>query len=105
MLNIVNNRLLLKFPFVNPQNEEAYNIVHCNLDFNAIPVSQALRDLLKHMLDISQESRYTADEVINHPWMQSRYEEVMTDVDCNPVSTSYLERDPSSTSEKTCRIE
>ena len=102
MLSIVTNRLLLKFPFVDPNNvdNEILNIIQCNLDFSTIPVSDSLRDLLKHMLDCNQETRYTADDVINHPWMQGNREEMTFNWDHCSKSDSYLESDPSSTSEK-----
>ena len=98
----VTTRLLLKFPFLDPRNadDEKYNILNCNLDFDTIPVSESLRDLLRHMLDRDQKTRYTADEVINHPWMQRDYEEIVFDDYHYPTSESYLERDPSSTSEE-----
>lgn len=35
-----------------------------------IPISPELKDLLLHMLDKDPETRYTIDEVINHPWFK-----------------------------------
>ena len=93
----VNHRLLLKFPF-GGDNEEN-KIIHGKLDFSAIPCSESLRDLLKHMLDCSQETRYSADDVINHQWMQREYEETVIDYDHYPLGDSDLEMDLSSTSE------
>ncbi|XP_020589628.1 calcium-dependent protein kinase 29-like isoform X2 [Phalaenopsis equestris] len=52
----------------------AQAIIRSVIDFNREPwpkVSQNAKDLVKHMLDPNPNTRFTAQQVLEHPWLQN----------------------------------
>ena len=49
-------------------------ISKANFDFNknGIYISEEMRKLLEHILDKDPEKRFTADDIVNYPWLKEK---------------------------------
>ena len=68
-------------------NENRYLIINGKVDYPP-EISNKVKDLLRHMLDIDPNKRYTFQKIIKHPWFKPFSEETLTG-GCNPYKMIY----------------
>ena len=65
-------------PFSEDDDEEnKYLIINGKVDYPT-QISNKVKDLLKHMLDINPNKRYTFQKIIKHPWFKPFDEATLT---------------------------
>ena len=68
-------------------DENKYLIINGKVDYPP-QISNKVKDLLKHMLDIDPNKRYTFQKILRHPWFKPFDESSLTG-GCNPYKMIY----------------
>ena len=68
-------------------DENKYLIINGKVDYPP-QISNKVKDLLKHMLDIDPNKRYTFQKILRHPWFKPFDESALTG-GCNPYKMIY----------------
>lgn len=75
-------------PFSDDDDEEnKYLIINGKVEYPP-QISNKVKDLLKHMLEVDPNKRYTFQKIIKHPWFKPFDEQTLTG-GCNPYTMIY----------------
>ena len=75
-------------PFSEDDDEEnKHLIINGKVDY-PLEISNKVKDLLKHMLEIDPNKRYTFQKIVRHPWFKPFNEATLTG-GCNPYKMIY----------------
>ena len=75
-------------PFSDDDDEEnKYLIINGKVEYPP-QISNKVKDLLKHILEVDPNKRYTFQKIIKHPWFKPFDEQTLTG-GCNPYSMIY----------------
>lgn len=87
-----------KLPFFDPENGGAFysqfftiskTIIEDEFEFpEKVPISDELKDLFSHLLDKNPETRYTIQQVLEHPWFAEYFQNYVEE-DYNDYQDQY----------------